>query len=243
MNNLDLSSLGKNGSNPFLFNFAPLTEKTADKPKQDTLPIEDVTVEQPKEEAKPKEEPKQEAPKEDEPKKKKKRTKKAEDALDSVKQTLAADYDKDVCQIVYATEDPNWESLKKTIDNELSKIKVPDNLNEATMAVLAEDIDRAYDMIAKYYYDYAGVYSMLTDLYHGKIAFVKAMNSDGTNGDDRKRNAWFACTHYREGNKTVNLLDMANVTTVRLNYLKGALDRIKSKQSVMFTLSSSMKSR
>ena len=139
------------------------------------------------------------------------------------------------------TVDENWNELKETLQNELDKIKITNDINPATLSAMAANIDEAFDTISSYYYSYSSLLEQLTDKDTGKIAYIKGINSIGTNPEDRKRNAWIACASYKENGMNCNLLELVNITRERYNFLLCCYERIKSKQHILFTLTANLK--
>lgn len=190
-------------------------------------------TEQPKEEAK-------------ETKPKTKRTRRTKKELAAKENAIAEenhieDYQKCANAMFNNLVDDNWNELKETLQNELDKIKITNDINPATLTAMAANIDEAFDMISSYYYSYKSLLEQLTDKDTGKVSYIKGINNIGTNVEDRKRNAWLACASYKEDGMNCNLLELVNITRERYNFLLCCYERIKSKQHILFTLTANLK--
>lgn len=151
------------------------------------------------------------------------------------------DYNACINTMFNKTTEEEWERLKETMLSDLDKIQIVDDINPATLTAMASDINRVFDSVSYYYYTYKSALERLTDRETGKIAYIKGINTVGANPDDRKRNAWIACASYKEDKLNCNLLEIANITRDRFNFLSCCFDRIKSKQHTLFTLTAALK--
>lgn len=151
------------------------------------------------------------------------------------------DYNECMNQLFYNHEDKRWDEIEEMISNELEKIKITDDINPATLSAMAANVDEAFDMVSQLYYKYKSAMEQLMDKETGKVAYIRGINSIGTNPDERKRNAWIACATYKEAGKNCNLLELVSITRERYNFLSGAFERVKSKQHILFTLTANLK--
>lgn len=159
----------------------------------------------------------------------------------SIKELAIKDYMESMNSINNVCYDEVWENTKKMLTAEIDKIKIKADLNPAVIAVMAENIDSACDMLSPYYQQYNAALINLTDKDTGKIAYIKGINSVGMNAEDRKLNAWKACVTYKEKKVNCNLLELATITRNRLAFIKSLHERLESKRNILFTMTAVMK--
>ncbi len=151
------------------------------------------------------------------------------------------DYNECVNEMFHTHVDKDWNSLKEAMENELNKIKITNDINPATLSAMAANIDTAFDMVAPYFYSYQSLLDQLTDKDTGKVTYVRNVNSVGTNAEDRKRNGLIACTSYKENGTNCNLIELVNITKERYGFLNCCIERLRSKQNILFTLTANLK--
>lgn len=159
----------------------------------------------------------------------------------SIKELAIKDYMESMNCVNNVCYDEAWENTKKMLTAEIDKIKIKADLNPAVIAVMAENIDSACDMLSPYYQQYNAALINLTDKDTGKIAYIKGINSVGMNAEDRKLNAWKACVTYKEKKINCNLLELATITRNRLAFIKSLHERLESKRNILFTMTAMMK--
>lgn len=159
----------------------------------------------------------------------------------SIKELAIKDYMESMNCVNNICYDEAWENTKKMLTAEIDKIKIKADLNPAVIAVMAENIDSACDMLSPYYQQYNAALINLTDKDTGKIAYIKGINSVGMNAEDRKLNAWKACVTYKEKKINCNLLELATITRNRLAFIKSLHERLESKRNILFTMTAMMK--
>ena len=160
----------------------------------------------------------------------------------TVKPAAIKDYEEAISVFANPISTPKWDSLVETINNELSNITIKADIDPAVLGVAAEQIDRASNTILQAYNEYQALLMSLIDKDCGLVAYVKAVNSVGSNDAERKQHANEACTVYKnEIGETINLLELVRSTRIRVGFLKGAYDRLQCKRNMLYTLTTELK--
>ena len=184
----------------------------------------------------------EEAPK----KTRKKRASKKEDNTEEkepeyhqLKFNAQTDMDDFTNKIMPKPDNERWENFKKEIEDDLDKIKFDEKINEGTIRIILPVLNNLYSRVRPL----KGELDALLDEVRAKITRQKALNSSGSNAEERARNAFAACENFKiKGQKTpVNLFDGESIINVNRNWVLSVLDRIEFKRSCIVSYLSIMK--
>ena len=231
----------------------------AETPAKTEAPAEEAKTEEPKaEEAK-------EAPAEEEKPKKRRRKaaskKKEEAAAEPAAETTEApevevhkyvnsydilgkkvSYDEMAGTVMDFFIDDDWKATQQELTEKMNAIRIEPDMNPGTLKYALAELNNLNDEIALAFVEQKQLLDMLTDKEFGAATALMAMNSRGSNAEERKANGFLALTKARfNGKDDVNLIALINAVKARFVFLNSLTKRIQYKSNTCITMSGAMK--
>lgn len=130
----------------------------------------------------------------------------------------------------------NWELEKEEISNVISELKITSDMNPGQAKVLLEELAEAQFVCTTNFTKARTDYDNLVGD-NGLIKAVKALNSRGTNADDRKVSGLIACMNYiKPGeSKATDLLMYERLVRDKFYFYENAVKQIEFKRQLLIT--------
>jgi hypothetical protein len=139
-----------------------------------------------------------------------------------------------------------WDDFRNEVDTELDSIVIESDMNPAILKGVIEGLSA---LRQKVWLPYVDTKTLLENLVgdknsDGLIQIVQKTNlGNATNDKERTRAGYLACMAYVPRNSTepINLYEVLAETRARYNFLKGAMDSIEYKRSILITMNGALK--
>jgi len=138
-------------------------------------------------------------------------------------------------------EDDGWKETEKTLSEKMAAIRIESDMNPGTLKYALAALNNLYDEANIVYMDQKKLMDALCDKDFGAAVAYQAVNSYGSNTEERKRNGFLALTHAKVGDHEVNYIAMIAAIKVRYAFISDFLKRIRYKSDLCITMSGAIK--
>lgn len=138
--------------------------------------------------------------------------------------------------------DDDWKATQQELTEKMNAIRIEPDMNPGTLKYALAELNNLNDEIALAFVEQKQLLDMLTDKEFGAATALMAMNSRGSNAEERKANGFLALTKARfNGKDDVNLIALINAVKARFVFLNSLTKRIQYKSNTCITMSGAMK--
>lgn len=158
--------------------------------------------------------------------------------------TTSVDYATAMDGITSPFVDEEWEAYKTEIEADLNAINIEDDMNPATLKAVTSKLTKLRNKVWNNYQGTKTQYeNMCSKEPEGMIERIKRINlGDASNDMQRKKAGIEACMNFIDrNNNLVNLYEILDETRLRYNFLKGVMDSIEFKRSILVTMNGALK--
>lgn len=138
--------------------------------------------------------------------------------------------------------DDDWKATQDSLTEKMNNIRIEPDMNPGTLKYALAELNNLNDEISAVYVEQKQLLDVLTDKEFGAATALLAMNSRGSNSEERKANGFAALTHAKfGGEEEVNLIALINAVKARFVFLNSLSKRIQYKSNTCITMSGAMK--
>lgn len=138
--------------------------------------------------------------------------------------------------------DDDWKATQDDLTKKMNNIRIEPDMNPGTLKYALAELNNLNDEISAVYVEQKQLLDVLTDKEFGAATALLAMNSRGSNSEERKANGFAALTHAKfGGEEEVNLIALINAVKARFVFLNSLSKRIQYKSNTCITMSGAMK--
>ena len=138
--------------------------------------------------------------------------------------------------------DDDWKATQDDLTEKMNNIRIEPDMNPGTLKYALAELNNLNDEISAVYVEQKQLLDVLTDKEFGAATALLAMNSRGSNSEERKANGFAALTHAKfGGEEEVNLIALINAVKARFVFLNSLSKRIQYKSNTCITMSGAMK--
>jgi hypothetical protein len=138
--------------------------------------------------------------------------------------------------------DDDWKATQDDLTEKMNNIRIEPDMNPGTLKYALAELNNLNDEISAVYVEQKQLLDVLTDKEFGAATALLAMNSRGSNSEERKANGFAALTHAKfGGEEEVNLIALINAVKARFVFLNSLAKRIQYKSNTCITMSGAMK--
>ena len=138
--------------------------------------------------------------------------------------------------------DDEWKATQEELTKKMNDIRIEPDMNPGTLKYALAELNNLNDEIALALIEQKQLLDTLTDKEFGAATALLAMNSRGSNAEERKANGFAALQHAKFGDdEEVNLIALINAVKARFAFLNSLSKRIQYKSNTCITMSGAMK--
>ena len=140
--------------------------------------------------------------------------------------------------------DENWNTFRKTVEDEVSAIEISQDMNPGTLKVTLQKLSDIRSRIWVPFQDLKSQYENLSSKEpEGLIERIKRINiSSASNDMERRKTGVLAVMHHKTPDgEEINLFEVLDEVRTRYTFLRAAMDNVTFKTNALITMNGALK--